>query len=571
MRVSIIKKKFISSLLILSLCVSVFSINLVADSTNGLVDFVTRCYAIALGRTPDQEGLDSWVNQLESGSACGVSVAYGFVYSSEFQNAGYDNPTYVEKMYNMLLGRASDAEGKASWVELLDNGSSKEDIFTGFANSQEFYNLCSSYGVFSGYYISGSSMDRNAAINGFVDRLYTICLDRHGDIGGQSGWVSQLANAQVDGASTAYGFIFSAEYANKNTSNEEYITMLYSTFFGRQPDSAGYNGWVNKLDLGTVSRESVFNGFANSTEFTNICDKYGISRGTAAYDDKTFTPNASVTPTSTPEITTTSVPSNTPIVTTNTPTAEPTASVTIKEQVLVNQDGIKVTAKRFVSDPIWGDGIEVLIENNSDIDISVSLDQMIINDYMVGNLFAKKVAAGKKVTDTIDILESYLDKANITNIGKIEFYFNAFDANYDDYIFKDVYSEIHTSDYSKLVEESITGTTVYDANGIKVIPLSYDENASMGPTVYLYCENASDKNILIYVEDLSANDCMINGINSVKVYGKKKAILEISVYPSQMEEQGIDKVKELEFKFNIFDTTTYETIDQTEVIKLIVG
>lgn len=47
---------------------------------------------------------------------------------------------------------------------------------------------------------------------------------------------------------------------------------------GREPDEAGYNAWVGQLNSG-VSREEVFNGFAQSQEFTQICAWYGIARG----------------------------------------------------------------------------------------------------------------------------------------------------------------------------------------------------------------------------------------------------------------------------------------------------
>ncbi|MCQ2529204.1 MAG: DUF4214 domain-containing protein [Saccharofermentans sp.] len=265
-----------------------------------IVDFVTRCYEIALDRSPDQAGLDSWVKLLKDGQACGVSVAQGFVYSKEFQNAGLDDATYVERLYNMLLGRPADAAGKDAWVKALASGGTREDVFAGFANSKEFYILCSSYGIYAGYYIKGADMQRNANINAFVDRLYRICLGRHGDYDGHQAWVIGLASGKTTGAAVAYGFVFSPEYMGKATSNSEYVKMLYSTFLGRTPDKAGMESWVEALN--TCSRERVFNGFANSPEFTEICSRYGIVRGDANYPDATFTPGVAPTDTPTPTV-----------------------------------------------------------------------------------------------------------------------------------------------------------------------------------------------------------------------------------------------------------------------------
>ena len=61
-------------------------------------------------------------------------------------------------------------------------------------------------------------------------------------------------------------------------------------------------------------------------------------------------------------------------------------AVTIDEQVLFEQDGIVVTATEYTTDSIWGDGIKLLLENNSDKDISVGCNALMVNDYMITDL-----------------------------------------------------------------------------------------------------------------------------------------------------------------------------------------
>lgn len=274
-------KKIITTLLTFVMVFSLFSIPSSAYSNEGVEGFVARCYDIALGREPDDESLKGWCDQLRNGDACGVSVAFGFVYSPEFQNAGFDNATYVEKMYNMLLGRASDKDGKAYWVQQLDAGANREDIFFGFANSTEFFDLCSSYGIYSGYYIPGVGMQRNADINGFVDRLYRICLGRHGDMGSQAGYVQQLAAGAVNGSAVATNFVFSAEYMDNCESITDFVTTLYQAILGRNPDEPGLNAWADNYLSSYWTLEQLFDGFANSAEFDSICSEYGIVKGTS--------------------------------------------------------------------------------------------------------------------------------------------------------------------------------------------------------------------------------------------------------------------------------------------------
>ena len=47
--------------------------------------FVDRMYQVCLGRAADEEGRADWVNRLQTGEARGADVAYGFVFSTEFR------------------------------------------------------------------------------------------------------------------------------------------------------------------------------------------------------------------------------------------------------------------------------------------------------------------------------------------------------------------------------------------------------------------------------------------------------------------------------------------------------
>ena len=147
--------------------------------------FVTRCYEVALNRTPESEGLTNWTNSLVDRSLSGTQLAYGIIFSPEFQNRNLSNEDYVECLYQMFLDRPSDPAGKADWVSQLNNGASREAIFAGFVNSVEYFNLCRTYGLNAGYYMVGIDVNRQGAVNGFVDRLYGYCLGRSGDQGGQ--------------------------------------------------------------------------------------------------------------------------------------------------------------------------------------------------------------------------------------------------------------------------------------------------------------------------------------------------------------------------------------------------
>ena len=120
-------------------------------------------------------------------------------------------------------------------------------------------------------------------IEAFVKRMYEVALVREAEAAGLKDWSNRLATGQIDGAGIAGGFIGSAELKNQNLNDLEYVVLLYMTFFDRFPDEAGLNYWYSYLYYGG-NREQVLCGFVNSQEFSNLCDAYGIARGTMQAD-----------------------------------------------------------------------------------------------------------------------------------------------------------------------------------------------------------------------------------------------------------------------------------------------
>ncbi len=112
----------------------------------------------------------------------------------------------------------------------------------------------------------------------FVRRLYNLCLEREPEWTGCASWAKKLTSGEKNGAMTAYGFFMSAEMTRRGLSNASYVEILYRAMMNRAPDASGKAYWVDLLNNG-VSRAGVFRGFAESAEFTRICDRYDIIRG----------------------------------------------------------------------------------------------------------------------------------------------------------------------------------------------------------------------------------------------------------------------------------------------------
>jgi len=117
------------------------------DKNINVTKFVNRFYNVFLGRSPDMSGLNNWAGQLINKNNTAASVAYGFVFSSEFKSKNYSNEEYVTFLYNGLFGRGPDPSGKNNWVNKLNSGISRSAVFNGFANSLEFKDMVKKMGI----------------------------------------------------------------------------------------------------------------------------------------------------------------------------------------------------------------------------------------------------------------------------------------------------------------------------------------------------------------------------------------------------------------------------------------
>lgn len=242
------------------------------------------------------------------------------------------------------------------------------------------------------------------------------------------------------------------------------------------------------------------------------------------------------------------------------------ADESINEQVLVDQDGIKITATEYVTDSIWGDGIKLLVENNSAKDYTIGCDELIVNDYMITDLFSADVAAGKKSNEVMYLSSTELKAAGIDTVGQIEMYFHAYDSNWDN-LFKNVYSKLETSEFANMdTTPNDEGQELYNANGVRIVGKTVDENSFWGTAILLYIENTSGQNVGINVDNMSINGYMMTPLFSTIVYDGKKSIDDITIMSSDLEANGITSVDQVELKFHIYNAESYDTIADSDAI-----
>lgn len=243
---------------------------------------------------------------------------------------------------------------------------------------------------------------------------------------------------------------------------------------------------------------------------------------------------------------------------------------TVAPAVILEQKDLKIQVKELDTDSLFGTELKLLIENNSDKNLTVQCRNVSVNGYMVETMFSADVAAGKKANDAITFLSADLERSGITQIADLEFSFHVFTTEDWDAYLDSEQIQVKTSladTFSYTYDH--TGTPVYEGDDIKVIAKGLSEKDSiLGPELQVYIYNGGSKSVTVQTRETSINGFMVETLFSQEVLPGKHAVAGITFLNSDLEENDIEKIEQLEFSFHIFNTETWKTIKDTDPVKL---
>jgi len=207
---------------------------------------VARLFNAALGREPDQAGLNFWASAIKGGASL-TTLADGFIGSPEFaQRYGVNlsNEAFVTAVYKNTLGREPDAGGLGFWVSALNAGSSRGQVLRDFSESTENVQKTASL-VAAGIW----DVDDQAVQ---IARLYDTVFSRRPDVDGTMFWKNGMQNGGVSLLSVANSFTGSVEFQQKYGAlgNRDFVSAMYQNALHRPADADGLNYWTAALDAG---------------------------------------------------------------------------------------------------------------------------------------------------------------------------------------------------------------------------------------------------------------------------------------------------------------------------------
>ncbi|CAA9260673.1 MAG: Alkaline phosphatase [uncultured Acetobacteraceae bacterium] len=222
---------------------------------------VAHLYEAALDRLPDQGGLNFWIDAVQDGRPLS-ELARGFLGSGEFRarfGDMADNGAFVDRLYQNVLGRAGEAEGRKFWIDSMNNGAGRADVLVSFSESAE--NKAGTAAL-----VQAGIWDRSEAA-AEVARLYDTVFGRLADVGGLTYWKNGLEGGTATLGQMADAFTGSAEFRAQygSLNNRQFADALYVNSLDRPADQAGLDYWAAQLDAG-VARSAVVLAFSESAE-----------------------------------------------------------------------------------------------------------------------------------------------------------------------------------------------------------------------------------------------------------------------------------------------------------------
>ena len=228
--------------------------------------FVRQHYLDFLGREPDQAGLAFWTNNIEScgtnavcRSAKRVDTSAAFFLSIEFQQTGYvvdrfylasykRTPTFAEYLPDLQIVRTGVIIGEPGAEARLE------------LNKQAFAELWTKRAEFKQKYDGLNDMQ-------YVDTLasnagVTLREEERTEL------ITGLLTKQTTRTGALLRIVDNPDFITNET-NRAFVLMEYFGYLRRDPDAAGFQFWLNKLNAfgGDFRRAEMVKAFITSIEY----------------------------------------------------------------------------------------------------------------------------------------------------------------------------------------------------------------------------------------------------------------------------------------------------------------
>lgn len=231
-----------------------------ANPIDGVPFFVTQQYLDFLGRQPDATGFANWVATLNACPNSGfgefdnpqcdrVHVSSGFFLSPEFQGRGY----FAYRFYEVALDR------RPTYAEFIP-----DMALVGGPQSPE--SELQSKAAYTAAWVQRPEF--KTRYDGLPNDAYVSALEANANVilPNKTNLIAALDAGQTNRGQVLRDIVESQAVANRFF-NRAFVSMQYFGYLRRDPDSIGFQNWVNTLDADPSNFRHMIFGFLFSTEY----------------------------------------------------------------------------------------------------------------------------------------------------------------------------------------------------------------------------------------------------------------------------------------------------------------
>jgi hypothetical protein len=216
--------------------------------------YLNQIYQVLLGRPIDASGLAGWSSDLQNGMTP-AQVVYDIEKTNEYQT------DEVNAAFETLLGVAAPSSATSYLVGLMQAGTDFRVIEAIIVGTPEYFAAA-----------GGTNQ-------GFLNKLYHDFLGRAVDSASETGWENLLA-AGYNTTEVALGVLYSNEYLT-DLVNEDYQT--YFGVSGLTTDPTAVTAYVSALQGGTQNNAQVVSTMLGSPYYGS---QYGLNGTNVSYTSK---------------------------------------------------------------------------------------------------------------------------------------------------------------------------------------------------------------------------------------------------------------------------------------------
>lgn len=243
----------------------------------------------------------------------------------------------------------------------------------------------------------------------------------------------------------------------------------------------------------------------------------------------------------------------------------------VGEQLLFNQEGISVTLIGF-EESYYSLNMKLLIDNATDAEIYIDLIKIVVNGYSMQEAYVYgSVDPQAKLNTEISFDLDELQRCGIEEIVDVELAFEITDYETWDTIAVSDDIMINTgSNFYQTYDKS--GVTLVNEKGVKIIYKSYvTDDEYYGPYVILYVENNGNQTFNLSCDDVKVNGFMMSAWFYGKVHPGTCAIMTLDFYQSDLDDNGIIEVEDVQLTFAASYPDAWDYFLETDLINLPIG